>query len=410
MVTEQGGDPHNDDNSPDQSGDQRAVLRLKDLRVVQLVLQEDNLLLELDDEMLPRPVEGLFGFVPLENGQPIARLLEPANAVSLTTAINQAIERRAAVTLRVEYEVEERGQLIEATVIPVFADDGPTCRHILCWGRDVVADYNRLIGEMFDAPGLAGELAQGVHNDDFALYYQPIHELRTGRLVGAEALLRWHHPQRGLLLPADFIPLAEETGLIVDLGEWVLREACAEAASWNKAGVGRLGVSVNISAREVRSGSVLRSVHAALAASGLDPTLLTVELTESDLIGDRSGIYALLAHLRAIGVQVAIDDFGTGYSNLARLRQMRGRIVKIDRSLVAGIHEDEAIREMLSAVAGLVKSLDCVIVAEGVEQPEELDELRALGFDYSQGFHHARPMDGDDFSTYVATSVEMPLH
>ena len=154
----------------------------------------------------------------------------------------------------------------------------------------------------------------------------------------------------------------------------------------------------------------MQSVRAALSASGLAPSLLTIEMTETRMIDSAGLITSILGHLRAIGVQVAIDDFGTGYSNLARLRQLRGRVVKIDRSLVSGVDSDPDLFEMLRAVVALAKSLECVTVAEGVEAADELEQLRLLGLDYSQGFHHARPMPVEDFAEFVVADLERPLH
>jgi len=343
----------------------------------------------------------------------IRPLLEPPREGLLLGAIRRSVASGEPSTAQMEAHVDPDApkEQIEFTVIPLFGDAPARCERILVWARRLFpAPGLEASADELDLTDLAADLAKALYHDEFELNYQPIHELRTGRLVGVEALIRWQHPERGLIAPDDFIPLAEATGLMVDLGEWVLHEACGHAATWNRNGPHRLGVSVNLSSTELHSGSVFRMTRAALATSGLDPSLLTIELSESALISDRHGIYAALGHLRAIGVNVAIDDFGVGYSNLVRLRQLRGRIIKIDRTLVAGIDADDQLREMLTAVVAMVKSLDCAVVAEGVESQAELDLLRVLGIDYSQGFHHARPMNEADFTDYFESSVERPLH
>jgi len=340
-------------------------------------------------------------------------LIAPANEGLFMGALRRTITSGEPSTSQFAGYVdgEPAPSTIEFTAIALFGKGLAQCERVLVWARRLVpADESDAGADALEFSGLAADLAKALYRDEFELNYQPIHELRTGRLVGVEALIRWQHPERGLIAPDDFLPLAEATGLMLDLGEWVLHEACGHAADWNRDGPHRLGVSVNLSSTELHSGSVFRLTRAALASSGLDPALLTIELSESDLIGDRHGIYAALGHLRAIGVNVAIDDFGVGYSNLVRLRQLRGRIIKIDGSLVAGIGTDDQLREMLTAVVAMVKSLDCVVVAEGVESQTELDFLRLLGIDYSQGFHHARPMNQAAFTSYFETSVERPLH
>lgn len=370
----------------------------------------------LPDELVSLDVDAEGKIETLDNGDVpllLRPLLEQENESQLVGVLRRTIASGEPSTGQfvATGDADVGPAAIEFTAIALFGDGLERCERVLLWARELsAADASDVTAEVVEFSDLAADLAKALLRDEFELNYQPIHELRTGRLIGVEALVRWQHPKRGLIAPDDFIPLAEATGLMVDLGEWVLFEACGQAADWNREGPHRLGISVNLSSTELHSGSVFRSTRAALASSGLDPALLTIELSESDLIGDRHGIYAALGHLRAIGVNVAIDDFGVGYSNLVRLRQLRGRVVKIDRSLVAGIGTDDQLREMLTAVVAMVKSLDCVVVAEGVESQSELDFLRLLGIDYSQGFHHARPMTQADFSTYFQTSVERPLH
>lgn len=392
---------------PDDSGGGHAKFRLADEQILTAALPDELIALDVE------PDGGLAAVDEAEFPQLLEPLFGAANEGLLMGAVRRTVESGEPSTAQFDAVLTEGAPpvTIEFTAISLFGDGLAHCERVLVWARRLFEDSDRdASADGLELSGLAADLARALNRDEFELNYQPIHELRTGRLVGVEALVRWQHPERGVIAPDDFIPLAEATGLMVDLGEWVLHEACGNAADWNRNGPHRLGVSVNLSSTELHSGSVFRMTRAALASSGLDPALLTVELSESDLIGDRHGIYAALGHLRAIGVNVAIDDFGVGYSNLVRLRQLRGRIIKIDGTLVAGIGTDEQLREMLTAVVAMVKSLDCVVIAEGVESQAELDFLRLLGIDYSQGFHHARPMTGADFTNYFETSVERPLH
>jgi len=296
---------------------------------------------------------------------------------------------------------------LELVAIPIWDDAAGGYGSVLCRGHDVQGAVMSMAGNQRFSDH---EISRAIDEDEFVLHYQPIYEMRTGRMVAAEALLRWDHPDHGLVAPLEFIPQLEDTGAIVEVGHWVLHEACAQAMLWSRLTARKLGVSVNVSANQIESGTLMQSVRAALSNSGLAPSLLTVEVTETRMVGTAGLITSMLGHLRAIGVQVAIDDFGTGYSNLARLRQVRGRVVKIDRSLVSGVDHDTDLLEMLRAVVALAKSLDCVTVAEGVEQADELEQLRLLGLDYSQGFHHARPMPVDEFADFVIADLERPLH
>lgn len=344
-------------------------------------------------------------------GRPVRRLLDEVNSEVLVHACDQAAASGQMVTFEATFAMPNRTVEAQSVVVPFFDDrDTSICRYLVAWLRNPDAVHSPKLGDNQPlAFGLsASQLWQAIDKDELLLHYQPIHEVRTGNLVGAEALVRWQHPDRGLLQPADFLPMAEATGIISDLGDWVLREACADAAAWNRRAGSDLGVSVNLSARQIADGSILRSARASLAASGLNPELLTLELSERDFIGGGHTAVDLLAHLRVIGVHIAIDDFGVGYSNLARLRSMRGRIVKVDRSLVSGIDVDDELLNLIGFVVEMAKSLDCVVVAEGVEEPGELDRLRSLGIDFSQGFHHARPMPVADFLTYADGSVPTP--
>jgi EAL domain-containing protein (putative c-di-GMP-specific phosphodiesterase class I) len=255
--------------------------------------------------------------------------------------------------------------------------------------------------ELFDASmheraverlDLEGGLRHALDREELRLVYQPQIDLASGRMIGVEALVRWEHPERGTVPPQAFVPLAEQTGLIVPLGAWVLREACRQTAEWVAEG-SPLSVAVNISPRQLAEDDFAATVTGALADSGLAPERLSLEITESALMADPETAAVALRRLKAIGVGLAIDDFGTGYSSLGQLRSLLPvDTLKIDKSFVSGLTvggEDQAIVE---AVLRLAASLGLEAVAEGVETAEQAGALRELECGVAQGFHFARPV------------------
>jgi predicted signal transduction protein with EAL and GGDEF domain len=234
------------------------------------------------------------------------------------------------------------------------------------------------------------DLRKAFANGEFDLYYQPLVNLTADRISGFEALLRWRHPERGMILPGEFIPLAEEIGLIGPLGEWVLRRACIEAARWPS----DLKVAVNLSPAQFRSRSVVQAVLGALAYSGLAPHRLELEITESVLLGETEANLATLHQLRQIGARISMDDFGTGYSSLSYLRSFPFDKIKIDRSFVRDLAERPDCVAIIRAVAGLGASLGISTTAEGVETREQLDRLRAEGCTEAQGYLFSPPCPG----------------
>jgi len=234
-----------------------------------------------------------------------------------------------------------------------------------------------------------------VHNE-FRVHYQPLVRFESSEVIGLEALLRWQHPERGLLAAEEFLAVAEETGLIVPIGAWVLREACAQTASWVAEANDQvpLSVSVNISACQLHDDQLVPTVEAALAASGLDSSLLVLEITESTLMGDRDHAIEVLQRLAEVGVQVGIDDFGTGQSSLAYLRSLPVHTLKIDHSFVDSLGYDEEGGAIVAAIVQLGHALGLSVTAEGVETPLQLSALRSLGCDLGQGFYFAHPQPG----------------
>jgi diguanylate cyclase (GGDEF)-like protein/PAS domain S-box-containing protein len=236
------------------------------------------------------------------------------------------------------------------------------------------------------------EMRRGLREEEFLLHYQPQVALATGRMVGVEALVRWRHPTLGLLSPGEFIPLAEQTGLIVKLGDWVLRTACGQARAWQRAGLPPVTVSVNVSARQFRERDWVGQVAAALAESELDPQWLELEVTESLIMQDPRKAVVTMQGLRDLGVQIAIDDFGTGYSNLSSLNTFPISRLKIDQSFVRGLPEALGDSAITGAVISLGHQLGLSVIAEGVETVAQMDFLRERGCDAVQGYFLGRPM------------------
>jgi diguanylate cyclase (GGDEF)-like protein/PAS domain S-box-containing protein len=241
------------------------------------------------------------------------------------------------------------------------------------------------------------ELQRALEQGELRLYYQPGVDLATGQVVGAEALVRWEHPQRGLIVPDRFLGVAEETGLIVPLGMWVMGETCRHLAEWqSRPETAHLHLSVNLSARELTHPDVVSSVLGCVRESGVDPHSLTIEVTESTAMADGDTGFRALRDLNSEGIRVAIDDFGTGYSSLEQLRRMPVDIVKVDRSFVSGMSADSTDREIVAAVVGMGRALKLCVVAEGIETPEQAEALRELGCDIGQGFLYAKPLPADE--------------
>jgi diguanylate cyclase (GGDEF)-like protein len=242
------------------------------------------------------------------------------------------------------------------------------------------------------------DLRAAITNAEFELHYQPIIRLADGRVSGLEALVRWNHPQRGLIPPGQFIPLAEETGLIVPLGEWVLRTACAQAARWSEP----VGVAVNLSAVQFKGRNLVQIALSALAASGLAPSRLDLEITESVLLQDEANTLATLHQLRGLGVRISMDDFGTGYSSLAYLRSFPFDKIKIDRSFVRDMPERNDSQAIIRAVTGLANSLKISTVIEGIETEEQLKMAKAEGCNEAQGFLFSKPMPEHEVAEFLA--------
>jgi len=248
---------------------------------------------------------------------------------------------------------------------------------------------------------LEGQLRRAIGAGQFVLWYQPIVEVASRKIVGAEALIRWQHPDRGLVLPGEFIGLCEETGLIVPIGEWVLRTACAQNRQWQREGLPVIPVAINLSGQQLRLAGLVDLVGAILAESGLDPGLLDLELTESILMGDTGGTHAALSALAGLGVGLAIDDFGTGYSSLSYLKHFPVNTLKVDRSFIRDVTTNPNDAAITSAIIAMGHALGLRIVGEGVETAEQFELLRRLGCDVIQGNWVSRPMPAGAFAAHL---------
>jgi diguanylate cyclase len=256
---------------------------------------------------------------------------------------------------------------------------------------------------------LEASLRRGIERNQFLLHYQPKVNLITGEITGVEALLRWQHPDRGLVPPAQFVPVAEDCGLILPIGRWVLREACRQAREWQAAGLPFKRISVNVSAAEFRDRRFVKGVAAIVAETGFDPRYLDLELTESVLMADAESTGAILHALKAIGVHLAVDDFGTGYSSLSYLRQFCIDILKIDRSFVRRITADPDDSTIVNAIIDMGKNLRQRVIAEGIETEEQRAYLQAHHCEEGQGYLFSKPLPPAQFAVLLQTRVTETL-
>jgi EAL domain-containing protein (putative c-di-GMP-specific phosphodiesterase class I) len=252
---------------------------------------------------------------------------------------------------------------------------------------------------------LKSQLETALAHEEFELHYQPIVELATGGVVGVEALLRWRHPERGLLRPAEFVALAEESGVINNIGRWVLVRACLQARAWaEEFGIVGLEVNCNVAPRQLLHGRVVDDVRAALTVSGLAPEQLTLEITESAMVSDSEAAIARLDEIRDFGVRLAIDDFGIGYSSLNYLRRLPVDSIKLDKTFIDTVAPDARGPEqpvLVEAILQIGRTLGLRTVAEGIEHLAQQERLLELGCERGQGFYYARPVPAAEFAAYL---------
>jgi diguanylate cyclase (GGDEF)-like protein/PAS domain S-box-containing protein len=262
--------------------------------------------------------------------------------------------------------------------------------------------------ESLERVRIEGALRNALERDEFVLHYQPQVDLASGQIVGMEALIRWKHPELGMVPPSRFVGVAEETGLIVPIGAWVMRTACARNKAWQDAGLPRLRVAVNLSARQFGAPGLVESIEQVLADTALAPDCLEIELTESLFMSDVTPAVDLLHRMKALGVNLSIDDFGTGYSSLSYLSRFPIDVLKIDRSFVADITDDANDAAIVTSIIALAHNLKLSVIAEGVETAAQLDYLRKHGCDEMQGYYFSKPLPADEFEQLLRQRRELP--
>jgi len=276
-------------------------------------------------------------------------------------------------------------------------------------GRNAFQFYTAEMNERtLDRLKIETDLRRALERDEFVLHYQPQLSLSSGKIIGMEALVRWNHPTEGMIAPTRFIGLAEEMGLIVPIGAWVLRTACLQTMAWQKAGFGPLRVAVNLSPRQFGQQSLVQSIDDVLRETGMTPSLLELELTEGTVMHDVDHAIDVLRNLKALGVHISIDDFGTGYSSLSYLRRFPIDVLKIDQSFVRELSIDADDAAIVRAIITLAHSLRLQVIAEGVENAAQLEFLRAEGCDLMQGYLFSRPLGTEAFEQLLREDRRLP--
>lgn len=341
-------------------------------------------------------------FTVLLTGPGSAAAAEPAAKALLSTMAGAFDAAGREVSIRASVGVAlfpddgmEAGMLV--------SNAGVALRHAEEQGGSCVRFYSReLNARSVHRLSIEAELRRAIEREELRIVFQPKVSVHSGRGTSAEALVRWQHPERGVIGPNEFIPIAEETGLVVPLGEWVLRETCRRIRAWRDAGLRVPRISVNVAGQQFRGKGLTPVVTAALAESGIPANLLGLELTESEMMEDAPANVRTLHELKEIGVTLAIDDFGTGYSSLSYLKRFPLDELKIDRSFVHRVDADPDNHAIVAAIIGMAHGLGLLVVAEGVETREELEVLRMRGCDECQGFLFSRPIAADCFTRLLA--------
>ena len=361
----------------------------------------DLLLQAVSDRLLP--FGGEIGTVALLNSEQLALILPPVSNRQEATHIAHTI----LDTLSKPFDLDGLEVFLTSSIgMALYPEDGSDIDSLLKAANTAMKVAQQLGGsryqlytpdisdKSYDRLILEMRLQQALERSEFIIYYQPQIDLRTGRMVGAEALIRWQHPERGLVSPLEFIPLAEETGFIVPLNEWVLHTACTQASMWKKAGYS-LTIGVNLSGIQFNQPGLSQRILQVLEATGLEPSCLDLELTESAVVKNPEAAIATLRELKALGIKLSLDDFGTGYSSFSYLQQFPFDLLKIDRSFVRNVTEDSKNAAILIAIIQLAHSLNLKVVAEGVETFEQQEFLREHQCDMMQGYYFSRPVPAD---------------
>jgi len=261
--------------------------------------------------------------------------------------------------------------------------------------------------EALEALAIENGIRKALTQNEFKLFYQPIVDIRDGRVIGAEALIRWLHPERGLISPDNFIPVCEETGVINEVGEWVISEACRQLRVWQDNGFDDFYVAVNISPQQIRENIFEEIIHAALETYGLSSESIVFEITESTFIDDNKGkVIEALHNSDQVNPRFCLDDFGTGYSALRALKQLDIEILKIDRSFIRDLHKSQDDVAMVTAIISMSKALNIKVICEGVESVSQLNLVRQMGAEYFQGYYFSKPVKAVDFEQLMLAPVQ----
>ncbi|MDK9723424.1 MAG: EAL domain-containing protein [Sterolibacteriaceae bacterium MAG5] len=329
------------------------------------------------------------------------------DSVLLTEKVLRAFEQPVSLG-------EQRDVAVTGSVgVSIFPADGETTDELI--RNAAVALHHAQQGGRHRSQFFSGEMnararhrlevesgiRRGLANREFLVYYQPKVDVNSRRVAGMEALVRWRDPQRGLVAPGEFIPVAEESGLIEQIGQWVLEETCAQNRRWQDEGLPPVRASVNVSARQFRNRNFVAIVEEVLARTGLAPRWLELEITESMLMGDIGAIVARMEDLRRVGVSLSIDDFGTGYSSLSYLSRFPITTLKIDRAFITDVQSNPHTAEIARAIIGLSRGLNLEVVAEGAEVKEQVEFLQAHGCELVQGFYYSRPLPAEEFAAML---------
>ena len=325
------------------------------------------------------------------------------------------VAHRVKEAMRRPFMIEAHEIFVTASIgISLYPEDGEDCNSLLkyadtamyhaknCGKNNAKLYSSSLTMEIMSHVKMEVGLRKALQNNELYLLYQPQIDVPSTQIVGVEALIRWRHPERGIISPTEFIPLAEETGLIVPIGEWVLRTACNQAKAWQNDGGRAIRMAVNLSAKQFKDENLMQIVLSALADTGLDARLLELELTEGTLMDDARATMVTLEQLRGIGVYLSIDDFGTGYSSMNYLKRFDVRALKIDKSFIAGLPQDTENAAITRAIIAMAHGLKMVVVAEGVETDEQLVMLEEYGCDMAQGYFLGHPSPHDTITAMLA--------
>lgn len=360
----------------------------------------------------------------LHNGKKITRILTQPRPDSFIVLIEplelnqtQKVEeeiKNLFEALNTPFHLGQRETKLTASVgVSLYPKDGDSARILLSnayaamfqarqLGGNQVEYYKKEINEKTPRIlELENDMHRALENHEFMVYYQPIIELESGKIAGMEALIRWNHPQKGMIPPNDFIPLAAETGMILPIGEWILEEACRQTAVWHKTGFEALSlkVSVNLSVKQLRQGDLLGTIDRVLAKTGLEPQFLDLELTETEMLDEK--IAPLIKEIVKKGVTLSIDDFGTGYSGLSYLKFFEVDKIKIDKSFIDDVARNDDSATIVSAILAMGKELNIKTLAEGVETEEQLQFLKERFCNYIQGYYYSKPIPAAEFTQFL---------